>query len=220
MDIVWFGWKFLCLCCNLGLRAFFELPNYLARWNLDNVDDSWNLAMFVTCGIDEWILIWILWVWKPWKFDVWAWLNKFIFDECKNFVGMCKSYPMGMEIFVGMGMKKKKKIVLLGMEKFCLDIEISCWSWNIFLLVMEKFCLDMEIFVSHGRLLFGHWIFCWSWDFFVGMSILGWVFCGHLDDWPTLFCRTLRVKAASRCWKAIWEILSSDIKNIIDEAGF
>ena len=116
--------------------------------------------------------------------------------------------------------KKKKKIVLLGMEKFCLDIEISCWSWNIFLLVVEKFCLDMEIFVGHGGILFGHWIFCWSWDFFVGMSILGWVFCGHLDDWPTLFCRTLRVKAASRCWKAIWEILSSDIKNIIDEAGF
>ena len=91
-----------------------------------------------------------------------------------NFVGMCKSYPMGMEIFMGMGMEKKKKktFVLFCMEKFCLDIEISCWSWNIFLLVVEKFCLDMEIFVGHEGILFGHWIFCWSWDFFVGMSIL------------------------------------------------
>ena len=49
--------------------AIFELLKCLV-WNLDNVDDLWNLAMYVTCGIVEWILTWILWVLKSWKFDV------------------------------------------------------------------------------------------------------------------------------------------------------
>ena len=66
----------------------------------------------------------------------------------------------------------------------------------------------MEIFVGHRNFFFWHRNFCWSWKNFVwtckyfGMSILGWIFCGHLDDWPTLFCKTSRVEVASKCWKA------------------
>ena len=135
------------------------------------------------------------------------WTNSFLMSA--EILLECVSPIPWVWKFLWVWIWKKKKyiyiyiyIVLLGMEKFFLDIEISCWSWNIFLLAMEKFCLDMEVFVSHE------------------IFLLEWVFCGHLDDWPTLFCRTSRVKVASRCWKAIWEILSSNIKNIIDKAGF
>ena len=38
--------------------------------------------------------------------------------------------------------------------------------------------------------------------FFFEVSILEWVFCENLDDWPTLFCRTSRIEVASKCWKA------------------
>ena len=67
-----------------------------------------------------------------------------------NFVGMCKSYPMGMEIFMGMGMEKKKKnFCLVGHGKIL-------FGHRNFLLVMEYF------FVGRGKILFGHGNFCWS----------------------------------------------------------
>ena len=34
-------------------------------------------------------------------------MNKLIFYECGNFVGMCRSYFMSMKIFMGMGMENK-----------------------------------------------------------------------------------------------------------------
>ena len=49
------GWS----CCNLGFGDIFELLSFLAWCNLDNVGDSWNLAMYVTCGVVEGILAWI-----------------------------------------------------------------------------------------------------------------------------------------------------------------
>ena len=58
--------------------------------------------------------------------------------------------------------------------------------WIFFVGHGNFFLFDMRFFVGHGNI-------------FVCMSILGCVFYGHLDDWPTLFCRTSRVEVASRC---------------------
>ena len=73
---------------------------------------------------------------------------------------------------------------------------------NIFLLGMDfgwNKSLDMGKFLlSMGSSLF----FCVFIFIFLVVGILEWVFYGHLDDWPTLFCITLRVKVATRCWKA------------------
>ena len=72
------------------------------------------------------------------------------------------------------------KPFLLDMEKFLLDMEFFVMTWN-FLLDMKKLFLDMEVL---------RWVF---WDM---------VFCGHLDDWLTLFCRTSKVEVPYRCRKA------------------
>ena len=89
--------------------------------------------------------------------------------------------------------------------KFLLDMRF--WLEQNFLDMGEFFfLLGMEFWLEQ---IFGQGkIFCKAWDFFFfgseyfGMSILGWIFCGHLDDWPTLFCKTSRVEVASKCWKA------------------
>ena len=65
-------------------------------------------------GLIEQIHFW--WVWK--------------------FYGMCKSYLMGMEIFIG-----------IGMENFCGDM--------IFYVGRRIFWLDIEKMFGHGN-------FCWS----------------------------------------------------------
>ena len=103
--------------CSWGI---FELLSYLAWWNLDNVDDSWNLVMYVTCGIDEWILIWILWVLKSWnlmcRLD---WTNLFL---------------MSVEILLG-GFIYAIALILSGSTSIPLWLTINP---NIFLDVMPK----------------------------------------------------------------------------------
>ena len=60
---------------------------------------------------------------------MYAWLNKFIFDECGNFVGMCKSCFMSMDIFMDMGMEKKIVVVWI----FCVGHgQILVGHWRIF----------------------------------------------------------------------------------------
>ena len=109
---------------------------------MDNVDDSWNLAMYVACGIVEGIWTWMLWVLELWEFDAWAWLNKPIFDACENFVGMCKSYFISMKIFMGMGM-----------ENFCggMDFYVGYGIFFFFFLTWDFF-LVMEF--GHGEFFF------------------------------------------------------------------
>ena len=65
-------------------------------------------------------------------------MNKLTFDECGNFVGMCKSYFMSMEVFMGMGM-----------EIFCggMDFYVGHGIFGI------KF-FGHGIFVRHGEYFF------------------------------------------------------------------
>ena len=64
---------------------------------------------------------------------------------------------------------------------------------------MEKFCLDMQIF----------------WNEYFGMNIL-WT-----SRWLANFVlQNLKSRGSLQMLKGTWEILSPDIKNIIDEAGF
>ena len=82
-------------------------------------------------------------------------MNKLTFDECGNFVGMCKSYFMSMEVFMGMGME----IFCGGMDFYVghgiFGIEFF-WSWNFCRarrIFFFFFWLDMEFFVGHGIFL-------------------------------------------------------------------
>ena len=98
---------------------------------------------------------------------------------------------------------EKKKFVVVWIFFFCvLDMNIFFVSdMDRFWLVIGEF-FGMENFV-------GHEIFCWSWENFVWIwnFLLVWVFCGHLDDCPTLFCRISKVEVAFRCWKAyFWSV--------------
>ena len=134
-------------------------------------------------------------------------------------------------MFMGMGMEKfcggiffffffvleMDFFFFWNMEKILLDIG-EFWTWKIF--GHRKFLLDMEfwswkIFAWHE--IFG-WTNFWTWKIFVGHEILDMEnFVGHVDDWPTLFCRTSRVEVASRCWKTygkycLWILGTSFVK--------
>ena len=116
--------------------------------------------------------------------------------------GMCKSCFVSMDTFMDIGMRKKN-LWWCGFFFFCvLDMNIFFVSdMDRFWLVIGEF-FGMENFV-------GHEIFCWSWENFVWIwnFLLVWVFCGHLDDCPTLFCRISKVEVAFRCWKAyFWSV--------------
>ena len=107
---------------------------------------------------------------------------------------------MSMDIFLDMGMRKKNFMVVWIFWVGHGQILVGHWkkkkklTWN-FLLVMRsvgtKFWDVVKFLLGMGFFFF---FFFWS--------ILEWVFCEHLDDWPTSFCRTSRVEIASKCWKA------------------
>ena len=100
-------------------------------------------------------------------------MNKLTFDECGNFVGMCKSYFMSMEVFMGMGME----IFCGGMDFYVghgiFGIEFF-WSWNFCRtrrIFFFFFLLDKEFFVGHGK------NFIFGIGFFVGHGIFVGFFC-------------------------------------------
>ena len=46
------------------------------------------------------------------------------------------------------------------------------------------------------------------------------VFCGYLNDWLSFVLQNLKSRDSLQMLKGIWEVLSPNIKNIINEAGF
>ena len=78
---------------------------------------------------------------------------KLIFDECGNFVGMCKSYFISMEIFMGM-----EKIVVVMWVFFFVGHERFLGFFFFF------FFFDMG-FLAWKIFLVRHEFFCWTWDF-------------------------------------------------------
>ena len=81
-------------------------------------------------------------------------MNKFIFDECGNFVRMCKSCFMSVNIFSDMGLYFCIGHEILNMENFC-------WTCN--------FCHG-KLFLLGMILVMGK-NFCWVWEVFIGMGI-------------------------------------------------
>ena len=137
LNIVWFGWKSLCDHVVLFVLGIFELLSYLV-WNLDNVEDSWSFALYVTYGIVGWILTWILRVLKSWEFDVWhGWANSFL---------------MSVEILL-------ECVGLISWAWKFLWVLLS-WVWKIFVgknflvLVWIFLCWARKIFVGHGIFFF------------------------------------------------------------------
>ena len=119
---------------------------------------------------------------------------------------------------MGLGMEKNFVVVwflYVGCRIFWLDIKkiFGCWTWKDilwtqkFLLVMEKFCLDMKFFL----LVMERFL----WNEYFGMSIL-WT------SWwlATFVLQNLKSRGSLQMLKGIWEILSPNIKNVINEAGF
>ena len=103
----------VCSCWNLGhcmvghililaLGHFFNCCIFWAWCNLNNVGESWILAMLAICDVVEWIFGAL----KLWKFCCIGLVEQ-IHDECKQFVGMCKSYFTSMANFCGYGYGKK-----------------------------------------------------------------------------------------------------------------
>ena len=103
----------VCSCWNLGhcmvghililaLGHFLNCCIFWAWCNLNNVGESWILAMLAICDVVEWILGAL----KLWKFCCIGSVEQ-IHDECKQFVGMCKSYFTSMANFCGYGYGKK-----------------------------------------------------------------------------------------------------------------
>ena len=78
-------------------------------------------------------------------------MNKFIFDECGNFVGMCKSYLMGMEIFMGIGMDMENLLWWYG---------FLCWTWDFFWCYTWDFFVGFFFFGLILELIFWDMVFC------------------------------------------------------------
>ena len=55
----------------------------------------------------------------------------------------------------------------------------------------------------------------WSWEFFFGHVMMG-----HANVGSNFFLQNHKSRGSLQMLKGIWEILSPDIKNIINEAGF
>jgi len=117
---------------NLKLEIWnlkFEIWNLeFETWNLESEIwnlklEIWNLAMYVICGVVEWILAWILGALKLWKICCTGLVEQ-IHDECGKFVGMCKSYFMSMAKFCGYRYGK-----ILWCHEI-LAIENFCWAWD------------------------------------------------------------------------------------------
>ena len=77
--------------------------------------------------------------------------------------------------------------------------------------------LDMENFVGHVILVMG--IFEHG-NFGHGNFFFGHVMMGHANVGSNFFLQNHKSRGSLQMLKGIWEILSPDIKNIINEAGF
>ena len=51
-------------------------------------------------------------------------------------------------------------------------------------------------------------------------NFVGHVICGHPDDGSSFVLQNLKSQGSLQMLKGIWEILSPDIRNIINDAGF
>ena len=71
------GWP----CCNLGFGNFWIVVFFLSWFNLNNVSESWILAMLVICDVVGWLLTWILGKLKLWEICR-VGLDEYIYDAC------------------------------------------------------------------------------------------------------------------------------------------
>ena len=57
-------------------------------------------------------------------------------------------------------------------------------------------------------------------EFLVVENFFGHVICGHPDDGSNFVLQNLKSQGSLQMLEGIWEILSSNIRNIINDAGF
>ena len=218
----------LSFCCCLLLLKLWTLYD-LAGNSCDHVvilalGHFWIVELF---GMVKFGQCW-------WLMKFVALMNEFWIEFCRH--GSCENLMCRLDwtnsFLMSAGILLECVSPISWVWKF-LWVWVWVWIWKIF-------CGVLDFYVGHGIFFFFFFFFLdvekkkfWTWrnfffghEFFVRHGIfLEWVFwdrvfCGHLNDWLNIVLQNLKSWGSLQMLRGIWDILSLDVKNIINEAGF